>query len=79
MLIDGTAYVSLSTETVLECSLSTEKKIEHGDFALTLCFAEKGEKIWDIAKKYRVSVENIMKENDISEEILSEKKMIIIA
>ena len=79
IIIDGTIYTCLSTETIAECSLSTEKKIEHGDFAMILCFAEKGEKIWDVAKRYSVSAENIMKENNISEEILSEKKMIIIA
>ncbi len=79
MIIDGTVYISLSTETVTECNMSTEKKIEHGDFAMILCFAEKDEKVWDIAKKYRVSAERIMKENNISEEILTEKRMIIIS
>ena len=45
---------------------------------MLLCYAEKGERIWDIAKKHRASVENIMKENGISEETVSERKMIVI-
>lgn len=79
VLIDGTIYTALSTEMVTNYFFNKEKKVEHGDSAMILCFAEKGDKIWDIAKKYRVSAENIMKENNISEEILSEKTMIVIA
>ena len=78
MLVDGTAFCSLSTDAVAECSVSTENKIEHGDFSVLLCYAEKGERIWDIAKKHRTSVENIMKENGLSEETVSERKMIVI-
>ena len=78
IILDGTVFSSLSTETVKDCSLSTGNKIEHGDFSILLCYAEKGEKIWDIAKKHRASMENIMRENNISEEVLSERKMIVI-
>ena len=78
ILIDGTAFSSLSTETVKNCSLSTENKIEHGDFSVLLCYAEKGEKVWDIAKRHRSSVERIMTENDLSEETISERRMLVI-
>ena len=78
VIIDGTVFYSLSTEALSECSLSTENKIEHEDFSVLLCYAEKGEKVWDIAKKHRASVENIMKENGLSEETVSERKMIVI-
>lgn len=78
VLIDGTIFSSLSTEATTECSIDAEKKIEHGDAAMLLCFAEKGEKIWDIAKKYGASLESVMNENKISEEILSEKTMLVI-
>ncbi len=78
IVLDGTVFSSLSTETAKDYSLSTENKIEHGDFAILLCYAEKGEKIWDIAKKHRASMENIMRENNLSEEVLSERKMIVI-
>ncbi len=78
VLIDGTAYTALSTEAVEECSADIEKKIEHNDAAFLLCFANEGEKIWDIAKRYNASMENIMNENKISKETLSEKTMLII-
>ena len=78
VLIDGTAFCSLSTEAVTACSMDFEKKTGEKP-AMVLFFGEKGENLWDIAKKYRVSEESIMKENNLSEEILSEKTMIVIA
>ena len=78
VIFDGTIYTALSTAGIYGCSVDTEKKIEHGTTAMILCFAEKGEHIWDIAKKYRASAKNIMEENGLSEEVLSEKTMIVI-
>jgi hypothetical protein len=43
-----------------------------------MCYAEKGEKVWDIAKRHRSSVERIMTENDLSEETISERRMLVI-
>lgn len=78
VLIDGTIYSGMSTDAVTACSVDTEKKIEHESTAMVFCFAEKGENIWDIAKKYRASAENIREENGISDEVLAEKTMIVI-
>ena len=78
VLIDGTVYTAMSTEAVTACSVSTEKKIEHDGAAIVLCYAEKGEPIWDIAKKYRAPLEEIMAENGISGEVLEEKTMLVI-
>ncbi len=78
IFIDGTVYTVLSTEMVTACSINKEKKIEHGDAALILCYAEKGEEIWDVAKKYRVSPKSIMEENKTDDEILNKKTMLVI-
>ena len=78
VLIDGTVYSALSTEAVTSCSINPERKIEHGGAAMVFCFAEKGESIWDIAKKYGASMEGICSENGISGEILPEKTMLVI-
>jgi len=78
VLIDGTIYTALSTECITACSIDENKKVEHREEALTLCFAEKGEEIWDIAKKYRVPMNDILLENGISEEVLLEKTMLVI-
>ncbi len=46
--------------------------------ALIVCFSQKGEKIWDMAKKYSTTVKAICEENGISGDVLSEAGMIII-
>ncbi len=79
VLIDGTIYTSLSTDVIKNCTVSTERKFEHEDVALLFCFADKGESVWDIAKKYGVSTEKIAAENEISEEVFSEKTMLVIS
>ena len=46
--------------------------------ALIIYYAEAGEKLWDIAKFYNTSIEEVMSLNGISEEVLSENAMLLI-
>ncbi len=78
VLIDGTVYTGLSTEAITSCNLSTDKKLEQSSAAIILCYAEKGEALWDIAKKYRAKPQDIMQENSLDREILPEKTMLVI-
>ena len=39
-----------------------------GDYALKLYFAEDGEDIWEIAKRYKTSVSAVMEENELEDE-----------
>ncbi len=48
------------------------------DIAMKLYYAEKGEEPWDIAKRTHTSLSAITDENDLSEEALSEPRMILI-
>ncbi|MDF2686684.1 MAG: Peptidoglycan-binding lysin domain [Clostridia bacterium] len=45
---------------------------------MILYYGDKGEKIWDIAKKYSSNKSAIIKNNNLSEDILEEKTMIYI-
>ncbi len=78
VLVDGTAYTALSTEAVTFASVSTDKKLSKDSAAIILCYAEKGEPLWDIAKKYRANPKDIMEENSLSTEVLGEKTMLVI-
>jgi len=49
-----------------------------GESALVLYYGAKGEKIWDIAKRYNTSMSSIRTENNIDEEELAENKMLLI-
>ena len=46
--------------------------------ALTLYYAEVGESVWEIAKKYRTSVEAVKEDNGIKEDEIKEKSMLFI-
>ena len=45
---------------------------------MTICFADSGENIWDIAQKYGASVEEIKKINDILNDTLESSRMILV-
>ena len=47
-------------------------------FATKLYFAEAGESVWDISKKYNTAVSSVMTENELSTEVLSEACMLLI-
>lgn len=57
----------------LEKPISKEKR-----GAMTVYFADSGEKIWDIARYYYASVDEIKQINQINEDILACDKMILI-
>ena len=78
VLIDGTVYTKMSTEMLTSCSADENRKIEHGGAAVILCYAEKGESVWDIAKRYRAQVEKVLAENGIEGDVLEDKMMLVI-
>ena len=45
---------------------------------LTVYFADRGERIWDIAKKYNTTAELIMQENDLSVTELENNQRLLI-
>ncbi len=47
--------------------------------AMTLYFAKKGESIWDIAMRYNTRADDIMKQNELTADILPSSKMLIIS
>ena len=46
--------------------------------ALTIFFARKGESLWEIARQYSTSMEAIMEENSLAEDVLTENRMLMI-
>lgn len=46
--------------------------------AMTIYFAAPGENVWDIARRYRSSVEEICQINDIRDQILPDSRMILV-
>lgn len=46
--------------------------------ALTVYFSQKGEKLWDIARRYNTTVKAVKDENTLSGDMISEAKMLMI-
>ena len=54
------------------------ENIKKDNCALTIYFCDKGETLWNIAKKYSTTVEAIKNENDFQEDITEENCMLLI-
>jgi len=54
------------------------RKFSEDRGAMTIYFANAGEHIWDIARRYRSDVEEICQINDIKDKILQSEKMILV-
>ena len=59
--------------------IADKPKIKDKDAAITIYYADKGEKLWDIARKYCTCVNKIMQENDLQDDVISSRRMILIS
>lgn len=79
LTLGGTINDVNSVNTINEITVDKDKpKKKTKDYALKLYFAEAGESVWDISKKYNTAVSSVMTENELSAEILSEACMLLI-
>ncbi len=63
--------------TGIQVDESQEKKRE-AQSAMTIYYADAGENIWNIAKRYNTSIAAVMEENGLEEEVLAEKRIVLI-
>ena len=75
--VSGAVFLSQKREVITGISEKEEKPEDDGT-NLVLYYARKGEKLWDIAKKYRTLPEKISEENGISGSFIEEERMIFI-
>ena len=66
----------LITNIKINDSKPISKKSES---AMTVYYASKGEKLWDIARKYFAGIDEIKQINDIYDDVLGEDKMLLIS
>ncbi len=76
--ICATLYDSNQYTLVTDVTESEKKDEESRKSCIVLYFAEKGEKVWDIARRYNSSVREIKELNAVSEDVLAEAKKFII-
>ena len=76
--ISANVQVINSYDAVIDIKESADAKFDkNSDFAMMIYFADAGEKIWEIAKLYKASPEEIMQINSVSD-VLCEKTTLLI-
>ena len=77
--VDGMVLgvIPVSFITGIKVDETREKKRENQS-AMTIYYADAGENIWSIAKRYNTSLSAVMEENGLEEEILPEKQIVLI-
>ncbi len=77
IIIDGTVYSYVTKRILVDATLEDgNENIETP--SVVIYFAEEGEDIWDIAGRYRTTVDRIMTENQLKDSVLKDRQMIVI-
>lgn len=86
---DNTVTLTADVDVELNCfsadTYSVIDSVEYGDETPEMCkgvilyYADKDETLWDIAKKYRSSVDIIKRDNALDDDVLDKSKMLLIA
>ncbi|MBQ7547444.1 MAG: DUF3794 domain-containing protein [Clostridia bacterium] len=75
-IVYGTVYTVTTHRLLLSASL--EQSQESSPAALTIYFADAGEDVWDIARKYRTTVSDILEENGLTQPTVPQSRMLVI-
>lgn len=75
----GCVYSIIRTKAMCAITPVEEKPITRkNNAALTIYYADSGEDVWDIARKYRTSVNAIMMENELNSNVIDGHDMLLI-
>lgn len=73
------AVFSVSTVNVItDITVDSERPKKPSEAALTVYFADKGEKVWDIARHYNTTADKIISENNLEGMLVTEKCRLLI-
>jgi hypothetical protein len=79
LLFTGCLYLINSINVIRDITVNEDKPKERdNEYALKLYFAEDGEDVWGIAKRYNTSAEAIMTENELESDRIEVSSMLLI-
>ena len=78
MRFTGHKCVSRNVGAVTDIMVDESRPNPERNAALTIFFGRKGESVWNIARQYSTSMEAVMEENALADEILEENRMLMI-
>ena len=77
--VSGMIYERNRFQAISDISIQEDAaKVRDALCALRICYADPGDRIWDIAKTYSTSMGAVMEENGLEDEVLSEHTMLLI-
>lgn len=79
LLVTGEAYDNASISAVSSAKADEDRLRKKDDnSSLILYFADEGEDIWNIARDYCTGVNRVRQENDLNNDVIQNKRMIMI-
>ena len=76
--ITASVFETVEKKVVSQISLMEDQPKQLSSSALTIYYCDAGESVWDIAVRYNTTVQAIMAENQLAEETVPEKCMLLI-
>jgi hypothetical protein len=77
--VEAMVYSINKENAMVEMNIDEENAKACGrEKSLTLYYADKGERIWDIAKRYNTSMEAVKRENNLEADSLDDRSMLLI-
>ncbi len=77
-VMKGNVYLEKTVTSVSDIINLGEQEKSQKTRGVTVYFTDDNESLWDIARRYSTTIEAIAEENDISDEVLTDKQMLII-
>ena len=74
-MIHGRSTLPILTDVAVQ---EDAPRVRDALCALRICYAEAGDRVWDIAKTYSTSMDAVMKENGLEDEVLPAHTMLLI-
>lgn len=77
--INGCVYCMLRRNVICDVIVDeTKPKSRDKNCALTIYYADKGESLWDIAKRYNTAIDSVLEENSLDSDVLEDRMMLLI-
>jgi len=79
LAVNAPVYKRCQCGAIADMELDESREKQTRDLsALTIYYADSGERIWNIASRYNTSMEAIMQENNLTEDMVRGSKMLLI-
>ena len=78
VLIKGCVYCTVKQKAIGDITVDESKEKTRVANKLYIYYADAGESIWDIAKRYNTSPGSIWEENDTAQDVLTGRQMLLI-